>query len=105
MEDNRQYSESYRYTKAKERFIELKKFYQHLVVYLVINGIFIIRRIYRDIDDGIPAIEALTDLSNYRLFFWWGVILVFHWISTFGKRLFFSKEWEERKIKEFMNEN
>lgn len=104
MEKREEISESYRYRKAKERIDELKRFYKHLAVYLIVNILFIMRRIYREIDYGTPAVEALTDISNYRLFFWWGIALAFHFVSVFGKQLFFSKDWEERKIKEFMNE-
>jgi hypothetical protein len=29
--------------------------------------------------------------------------MLFHWYGVFGKNLFFSKEWEQKKIQELMN--
>ncbi|MGB0891405.1 MAG: 2TM domain-containing protein [Flavobacteriaceae bacterium] len=96
---------SEKYIRAQKRVEEIKQFYKHLMVYLVINFFFIGRRIYKDVvyrDDTL--IEALFDMSNYRFFFWWGVILVLHGLKVFGTQNLFSKDWEDRKIKEYMNE-
>ncbi len=57
------------YTKAKQRVEELKKFYKHLAVFTIINAFLIGRRIYKDIDRGDTVIEALSDVSNTKLFF------------------------------------
>ncbi len=92
-----------KYVRAKKRVEQIKGFYKHLSFYIVINLIFIGRRIYKDINYGDSIIKAITDLSNYNFFFWWGVVLIFHAIGTFGVLNLFSKEWEERKIKELMN--
>ena len=91
--------------RVKKRVEELKKFYKHLAFYIVITGIFIGRRIYKDIEYGNSFIEAFTDISNYRLFFWWTVILVLHGVSINRFDFLFGKNWEERKIKEEMNKN
>jgi len=91
-----------KYIKAKKRVEELKGFYKHVAVYVVINGFFIGRRIYLDISYGDSFIDAFTEISNYRLFFWWGIGLLIHGLNTYRYR-FFSKNWEERKIQEEMN--
>ena len=91
--------------RAKKRVDELKKFYKHVAFFIVINGFFIGRRIYKDIEYGDSVFEAFTDISNYRLFFWWSVILVLHGLKTYRFDFFFGKNWEERKIKEEMNKN
>lgn len=90
-----------KYLKAKKRVDELRGFYKHLAVYIVINGFFIGRRIYLDIIYGDSFIDAFTEMSNYRLFFWWGFGLIIHGLNTY-RYSFFSKNWEERKIKEEM---
>jgi hypothetical protein len=92
------------YTRAKKRVDEIKKFYKHFAVYLVINFMFIGRRIYTDIRFGDSFFEAFTDIDNYGFFFWWGVFLIVHAIKVFGFPSLFNKDWEERKVKEFMNE-
>ena len=95
--------EGQKYVRAKKRVEDIKSFYKHLTLYLIVNFIFIGRRIYKDIFYGDSIFEAFTDLSNYNFFFWWGVVLIFHAIGTFGIPNLFSKDWEERKIKELMN--
>lgn len=94
-----------KYLRAKERVEQIKRFYKHLTFYILVNAFFIVRRIYRDVSHGDGIFEALTDMYNYRLFFWWGVVLVFHAISTFKFPNLFGKDWEEKKIREFMNES
>ncbi|MEE3999378.1 2TM domain-containing protein [Tenacibaculum sp. FZY0031] len=92
------------YIRAQKRVDEIKKFYNHLVVYIFINLVFIGRRIYKDIvyrDESV--MEAFLDINNYNLFFWWGVIVFLHGFNVFSKGKLFSKKWEERKIKEYMN--
>ena len=91
-----------KYIKAKKRVEDLKQFYKHVAVYVIISAFFIGRRIYKDIEYGDAIIEAFTDLSNYRLFFWWSVILILHGLNVY-KFNFFSKNWEERKVKEEMD--
>ncbi|GFD82760.1 histidine kinase [Alteromonas sp. KUL156] len=92
------------YIRAQKRVDEIKKFYKHLVFYILINLIFIVRRIYKDIVYGDESVmEAFLDVNNYNLFFWWGVIVFLHGFNVFSKGKLFSKKWEERKIKEYMN--
>ena len=89
--------------KAKKRVAELKGFYKHFAFYIIINGFFIGRRIYKDIVYGDSFIEAITEISNYRLFFWWGIILAFHALNVFKFDFIFGDNWENRKIEEEMN--
>ena len=103
MEEVRNQSE--KYLKAQKRVEDIKQFYKHLVVYLLVNLFFIGRRIYKDIIYGDSITDAFFNLDNYRFFFWWGGILIFHGISTFGIPNLFSKNWEERKINEYMDKN
>ena len=92
-----------KFERAKKRVDELKKFYKHLLFYIVINGFFIGRRIFRDIEHGDSLIEAITDVSNYKLFFWWTIILVIHGLKVYRFDYFFDDKWKARKIKEEMN--
>ncbi|WBX75129.1 2TM domain-containing protein [Tenacibaculum ovolyticum] len=98
-------NQSERYLKAQERVTEIKKFYKHLVVYILVNLFFIGRRIYKDIKYGDSFEEAFFDIDNYRFFFWWGIGLLIHAFNVFGKENLFSKSWEERKVKQYMDKN
>ncbi|MFN0729195.1 2TM domain-containing protein [Polaribacter gochangensis] len=96
--------EENKYVKAKKRVEKLKGFYNHAAFYIIINGFFIGRRIYKDISYGDCFLDAFTEISNYRLFFWWGIVLIFHGLNVY-KFNFFGKKWEERKIQEEMNKD
>lgn len=81
--------------RAKKRVNEIKGFYIHLAVYLVIN-IFILVNI------GLQS-NNFWHWGHFITPFFWGIGLFFHWINTFGKNPFFSKNWEERQIKKYMD--
>jgi hypothetical protein len=98
-----QHTQSEKYARALKSVSEIKKFYKHLVFYLLINFLFIGRRIYSDISQGDSFLEAFTDIDNYNFFFWWGVFLIFHAVKVFSFPNLFNKDWEERKVKEYMN--
>jgi hypothetical protein len=91
MENN--YQEEERYFKARKRVEEIKGFYGNLIAYVVVNI-------------GLMVINLLTS-SGYLWFFWpllgWGIGVVFHGMKVFNYMPFFGKDWEEKKIKEFMD--
>jgi len=83
-----------KYKKAKERVKEIKDFYGHLLVYVVVNI-------------GIFLINYIVSPGTYW-FYWvligWGIGLAVHWIQVFGIGKFLDKQWEEKKVKEIMKE-
>jgi hypothetical protein len=87
-----QYTEEERYFKAKKRVEEIKGFYGNLIAYIFVNI-------------GLIIINLVTS-PQYLWFFWplfgWGIGLVFHGLKVFNYMPFFTKDWEERKIKEFI---
>ena len=93
------------YLRAKKRVEKLKGFYSHLTVYIIVNSAISILKIVNTIDDGATLTEAVSDRSNYGLWLFWGIGIAFHAYGVFGQRLLFmNKDWEEKKIKEYMNE-
>ncbi len=80
------------YIRAKRRVEEVRGFYSHLIAYIVVN-VFL-------------AIINLLTIPSFPWFLFvtvfWGIGLVSHGASVYLKRGFLSKEWEERKIKEYM---
>ncbi|MDF0706147.1 MAG: 2TM domain-containing protein [Bacteroidota bacterium] len=84
-----------KYIRARERVDELKKFYGNLTSYVIVIS-------------GLALINYFTTGFAYMWFLWaafgWGIGIVFHAIKTFNLNPFFGKQWEERKIKEFMSE-
>lgn len=87
------YNEEERYYQAKKRVEEIKGFYGNLIAYVVVNI-------------GLMVLNLVTS-PNHLWFFWpmlgWGIGVVFHGLKVFNYSPFFNKEWEERKIREYMN--
>ena len=80
------------YQRAKKRVEELKGFYGHLTAYIIVN-VFLFVIYLLTTPGGFPWFLFVT--------FFWGIGLVSHAL-TVSRRGLFSKEWEERKIKEYM---
>ncbi|MDO1501045.1 2TM domain-containing protein [Winogradskyella maritima] len=93
----RDYSQEEAYIRAKKRVDEIIGFYWHLASYVVVN-IFLILLI------GLNSDEGFTGFGPYATAFFWGIGLAFHFIGVFGIRAFFGKNWEQRKIEEYMEE-
>lgn len=55
------------------------------------------------------VINYYTNGWSYAWFLWaafgWGIGIVFHAVGVFQWNPFFNKDWEERKIKEFMDQD
>ena len=86
------YQNEERYYKAKKQVEEIKGFYGNLTAYIVINIFFLILN--------------LKTSPEHLWFFWpmlgWGIGVIFHGFKVFNYMPFLSKNWEDKKIKEFM---
>ncbi|MCC9071324.1 2TM domain-containing protein [Flavobacterium sp. F-65] len=87
-----------RYNLAYRRVKRIKGFYSHLMIYILVN-IFIL---IPSTNQGIFGNEEFWRWDNFSTTLFWGIGLAIHAISVFGRDLFFSVNWEERKIKEYM---
>ncbi len=95
--NNTMYTEDFensKYVRAVERVEKLKEFYQNLASYVVVIPILIFINLY---------------FSPYFHWFWfplvgWGIGIVFHWLEANNYNIFLGKNWEEKKIKEIMND-
>jgi hypothetical protein len=86
-----------RYELAYRRVKRIKGFYVHALVYVLVNGFIIISEYNKDLlGNGVSFMETFSTA------FFWGIGLLAHGLTVFGRNLFFSVDWEERKIKEFM---
>lgn len=103
MESN--YLEEQSYLRAKKRVKEIKGFYVHLSVYIIINIAISAVIVYGlSYEEGDSVMDALTNFGVYSTWLFWGIGMFFHWLGVFGFRsLGFGRDWEERKIKELMD--
>ncbi len=83
-----------RFREARKRVEELKGFYGNLVSYIVVNL-------------GLMILNLMTT-PDRLWFFWpmfgWGIGVLFHAMKVFNFTPFVGKDWEERKIRQFMEE-
>jgi hypothetical protein len=86
--------------RAKRRVHKIKRFYRHLLVYILVN-LFLIITQYINLDNN----EAFFQFSTFSTAFFWGIGLIFHAANVFAKNMFLGNNWEERKINEYMNQN
>lgn len=84
------------YMRAKKKVDSLIGFYWHLAVYIVVN-VFLILLI------GLNSGRGFTSFGTYATAIFWGIGLLFHFLGVFGPDFIFGKDWEQRKIKEFMD--
>ena len=82
------------YRRAEKRVKEIKDFYSHLFTYVLVISVLI-------------NFNLLTS-PKHLWFYWpmlgWGFGIICHAISVFKFNPFFNKNWEERKLKEFIEE-
>ena len=77
--------------RAKKRVEEIKGFYIHLAVYVVI----------RTMGEG----ETFWKFSSFFTLIFWGIGLAFHWAHVFNFNPLFGKKWEERQIQKYIEKD
>ena len=92
------------YLLAKHRVKQVKGFYTHCLVYIIINSIITAFKINRNFNNGETFSEAFFDLGTSMTWMLWGVGLGLHAFSVFGLPLILGKNWEQEKIKKYMEE-
>ena len=82
------------YQKAKKQVEEIKGFYGHLFPFVIINIILIIIN--------------LKYSPQYFWFLWpllgWGLSVIIHGLMVFECIPFFNKDWEQKKMQQFIEE-
>ena len=88
-----EFKEEDKYLRAKRRMEELKGFYWHLFTFLLVLPI-------------LGVVNYLTTSYPWIIFpvMGWGIGLTIHWFVTFKRGSILGKNWEQRKIQEFMQE-
>jgi hypothetical protein len=87
-------AEEIKFQRAQKRVEALRGFYIHLGVYLLVNLLLFLLNI----------IVMPDDLWFYWVILGWGIAIVAHAFSVFGAERVFGADWEERKIREIMEE-
>jgi len=88
------YNEENKYIRAREKVEKIKAFYSNILSYAII----------------IPLLAILNYMTSWehKWFIYpmlgWGIGIIFHYFEAFGRHPFLGKNWEERKMKELMDE-
>ena len=94
METHKIYLEDKRYQKAKEKVEKIKGFYGNLLAYCIVIPFLIILN-YNTTSFPWAIFPALG----------WGFGLTAHGMEAFGYNPLFGKGWEERKMREYMEDD
>jgi hypothetical protein len=88
------YLSSKKYDRAKKQVEELKGFYIHFSIYLIMVPVFI-------------YLNYISTSFPWALFpiVGWGAGVIGHAMEVFGYNPFLGKGWEERQIRKYMNED
>ncbi|MQP24112.1 hypothetical protein GFJ94_03425 [Flavobacterium sp. LMO8] len=86
-----------KYQKALKRVKKIKGFYTHAIVYVFVNIMIVFLNV-KNLDPG----ETYFQFKNFLTAFFWGIGLLAHGLSVFVPNWIMGQNWEERKIKEFM---
>lgn len=85
-------SDEEKYIQAKKKVDNIKGFYGNLLAFVLVNAILIFINLYTS--------------PKYLWFFWpllwWGLGVLIHGLKVFELLPSLGKDWEERKIREFM---
>jgi uncharacterized integral membrane protein len=96
--NDRDYAREEAYLRAKKKLEKLMGFYWHLAVYIIVNAFLII---LITVNSG----QSFFSFGTWATAFFWGIGLLFHFLGVFGPNFMFGKDWEERKIKEYMDKD
>jgi two-component system, LytTR family, sensor kinase len=94
MENQQEYIDDKRYTKAKEHVERLKGFYGNLLAYCIV----------------IPCLAILNyNTGNFPWILFptigWGFGVLVHGMEVFGYNPLWGKSWEERKMRQYMDDD
>lgn len=99
--DNREAS----YQRAKKRTEALRKFYKHLIIYVVVNFVISVYKVDEYLDRGYSFEDALWNIDTLAVWIVWGIFVLLQAFRTFNPNTILGTDWEERKIREYMDNN
>lgn len=94
------------YERAQKRVKDIKGFYGHLAVYvLVVSIVLLTRGRFMSIQNTIFQDSDYLNWIDWNVFgtpIIWGLFLLAHASRVFGKNPFLGRNWEERQIQKYI---
>ena len=95
--------------KARQKVEKIKEFYKHIVTYVLVNLFltFVWKFSFKIFGDFVISNQFTDDgFTHIPIWFIWGVFLVANAFDVYGYNILgLDKNWEERKIKEFLKDD
>jgi len=85
------------YLRAQRKVKKLIGFYWHAVSYVIVNAFIVGVLVSSGVSFGSVAVWSTA--------LFWGIGLAFHAFSVWGPDILFGRNWEQRKIREFMEQD
>lgn len=96
--------------KAKKRVEELKQFYSHVRVYILVNILLLLLK-----GEFIDFFTGKTEEIDPNFLYWidlnviitpvlWGIALLIHGLYAYRYKFGFIRNWEQRQIQRFLEE-
>lgn len=92
------------YLRAKNKVDRVRGFYTHLFIYVAINIGITIFKIIRNLNNGETFEQAFFDFGTFALWIFWGIGISLHAFGVFGLPMILGRNWEDDKIREFMDQ-
>ncbi|WP_437394994.1 2TM domain-containing protein [Flagellimonas lutimaris] len=92
---------------AKKRVKELKGYYSHITIFVIVNGILYLLKtgvLTSLLPEAFPKESYYYDWINANVIIW-ALILVVHTLILFRDKFTFVKKWEQRQIQKYMDED
>jgi len=99
------------YIKAEARVKELKIFYNHLLGYIVFLIVWLLfshkisRFVLHRVSNPEERFINWIDINLWLTPVIWGLILTIYGIYVFSNKFNFFRDWEQKKMEEFMNDD
>ncbi len=101
---NKNFNKEEAYFRAKKKVDNLKGFYWHLISYLLVNTMISFLIISSMLKNGYTFSTALFSFNNLSVWIFWGIGLVIHALVVFKPFQLFTKDWENRQIEKYMQQ-
>ena len=102
-------TETANYERAKKQVNCIKGFYNHLIIYLIMNLMIILIRLeiipIMYIDSTETNFQSWLDWNTYGIAIFWGMGVLIHAIWVFRYQFTFFSYWEDKKIQDFIKKD
>lgn len=101
----KEFSANEEFNLAYKKVKEIKHFYWRLTIYLIVNVAIIVSNLNDDFFQiGNKGSDyGIFDLKTYTIAIIWGIVVLVDALRIFGPNIFFTKNWEQKKIQKYMD--